>query len=467
MRRIYPKSIHELSQLVAREKSILLVSARTGTVIAYDHLEQACDDNENCLLDLMQLPQEIIIGDDLTVEVVGPVSWKELKTTLRSQGLDVCVWPTEESASVLAGVATSCSGERSFHYGAFRNQVLEVSFMDSKGVVHRLCRQRALQQSPLLAGNEKIHQLLVQYQKKTLAYQKFKNPPFPRLENETDLAIAQEGQLGINLAAKIRITPYHPSLYLVMALESWREEASRLVEVYQFLQKQRSYLLAAEFIEAKAIDSCFAAVNQQQLDKWRAYQKKDCLILEVREDKIDHFYSQLQEAKIFDLEKIEVVEQKEVALLRASVPRYIQEAVSQRGLLKIGTDAQFSQDSFAFAIKCYQQMAERSPCPTFLFGHFGDNHLHFNFLPEANDHHQVQLCHQILRDFYLQVKSDGGSPFTEHGIGILKMPYIDSFVPAVVTETLAQLKGHLDGDLRFFPQGLWAKYVKKYRGERI
>ena len=85
-----------------------------------------------------------------------------------------------------------------------------------------------------------------------------------------------------------------------------------------------------------------------------------------------------------------------------------------------------------------------------LFGHFGDSHLHFNFMPTKD---KVTECQKYLETLYSKVLTLNASPFAEHGIGMLKQKYIKNFWSEVQISEFKNLKSKHDPHNQFFPQG--------------
>jgi glycolate oxidase len=90
--------------------------------------------------------------------------------------------------------------------------------------------------------------------------------------------------------------------------------------------------------------------------------------------------------------------------------------------------------------------AERAGVRTLTYGHAGDGNLHVNYLWDIDDEvPRVQACiEQLFRD----TVELGGTLSGEHGIGVLKAPYL----PLEQSPELIQL----ERDLKrvFDPQGL-------------
>ena len=77
-------------------------------------------------------------------------------------------------------------------------------------------------------------------------------------------------------------------------------------------------------------------------------------------------------------------------------------------------------------------------------------HLHFNFLPKSEE---VQKVDERLKKLYKKVKTIKASPFAEHGLGLLKKPFINDFWNEEVIKVFRELKKEHDPHNIFFPEG--------------
>ena len=135
--------------------------------------------------------------------------------------------------------------------------------------------------------------------------------------------------------------------------------------------------------------------------------------------------------------------------LRMAVPRSISEINSKRGVVKRGTDIQVRVAQVAKLLQLYRELAQKG-LPYNLFGHFGDGHLHFNFMPTAD---QVGDCDRYFEQLYREVLKMKASPFAEHGVGIIKQKYIRPFLQDVHFKMFKYLKSKMDARNIFFPNG--------------
>ncbi len=81
-----------------------------------------------------------------------------------------------------------------------------------------------------------------------------------------------------------------------------------------------------------------------------------------------------------------------------------------------------------------------------LFGHIGDGNLHVNIMkPEALHKAEfLERTHQVDRDVFAVVQSHGGSVSAEHGIGLLKKPWLGYTRSPTEIGLMRQFKALLD-----------------------
>ena len=438
-------SEEELAAILKSKTPILFLGSRTSTVIPYDRLEGL---DLLMLVDSSKLNPVMAIENDL-LEVSGAVNWKDAKSYAQAYGRTVMTSPTEELAQILSGVATSCTGERCFGFGTLKDQISELTYMDAAGEVHSLCAEKSISEHDLFQ-TEEASDLLKRYQESYSYYKDYKNAPFPRLEKETDLLVGTEGQLGIVLSGKFKTVPSESVVFLFFALPKWEEDYSLHLELYNKVQKFRDSILSCELID----ENSWGYLDAED----RPVHGKDTIFLEIRESELEILYEELisqieglNEEDVFSMVPAKCHE------LRMKIPRAIFERNSQMGVVKKGTDVQAIGSNFPKLLDLYRSMASKGIGYN-LFGHFGDAHLHFNYMPTPE---QTEECGNILENFYGDVLKFKGSPFAEHGIGLLKQRFIRPFLSPVHYEMFQFLKDQCDPDRLLFPQGFMSLKADK------
>ncbi len=420
----------ELKEHLKTHEPTFYTSSKTSTVIPYDKLSEEIKSTLT-LGDLSKIaPKMVMSGDNLVLS--GAVNWQDADHFLKSHGRAIMTSPTEQLALVLAGVATSCTGERCFAFGNLRKQIVSLKYLDFEGREHELHRSQPF---PQVSG-------LDAYQKAFAPYAHFKNAPFPRFETATDLMIGTEGQLGIVTELELETTPHDNVTYVFLLLPKWEEDYRAHLEIFEKVQSYRGAVISCELLDA----NCMSFLKPEE----RMGVNQDIILMEIKadqfEDVFDHLLNQLVQTSMEDV--FEVSGHK-FHQIRASVPRAVFEENSRMGVKKMGTDCQVKAEDFSKLLDTYKEAAKIGVRYN-LFGHFGDAHLHFNFMPAPSD---TAACQAEFERLYSKVYEWRGSPFAEHGIGLLKQKFIKRFLTDTHRNVFKELKRIHDPQNQFFPQG--------------
>lgn len=418
-------TIDDLKAFIALKRPSLYHSSTTSTVIPFtkDLLNFLEGYDDLTLVDLTSLPKKYeLIGDQLFIE--GPVTWKEALDFCQTKGRDLACYPTEKSACILGGIATSATGDRCFGFGNLRELISEINYLDFKG-----------EEKNLKVGNC-FPSKNAKYAESLIDYNGFKNPPYPRFQNECDLMIGTEGQLGVITSCLMKTIPWKNLTYIFLKVPHWKVDYSAHVEVHNKVQSYRGKIYSCELID------------QQLLSFTNSEIEHDYIAFELPQENLDFVYKNIIDrlSNVSVDDSFEVTPQK-YRDYRQKNPALLAEYLKKAGILKMGTDVQVKSTELGELFKYYQGWTDIEYT---LFGHLGDAHLHFNFLPQAD---QRELCHQRFKDFYKVVKSWQGSPFAEHGIGVLKKDYLYHFLSDEHFDFFKDLKTTYDPENIFFPMG--------------
>ena len=428
-------SVEDLvSHLKAHQPSFYF-SSKTSTVIPYDKLDTLLpwSKGDFFLCDLSKLPPKMELKENGNLVLSGSVSWEDAKTFLRSKGRNLKTSPTEQLALITAGIATSCTGERCFGFGTMRSQVVSLKYLDFNGEEKVLNRDEEF----VLKSES-----LKPYQQDFKTYQTFKNAPYPRFEKAIDLMIGTEGQLGLVTEVEIETVENYDLTYVFLLLPRWEENIDAHMEIFNAVQSQRDAIMSCEILDSNCM-------NYLKTDE-KLGNNQDVIFLEVKSDRFEEIYGNiLCHLKHINHDDVFEIAENKFHHIRAGVPRAIFEENSKMGVVKIGTDCQVSGEKFPDLLKFYREAAKVGVryC---LFGHFGDAHLHFNYMPTKDE---SAKCLDQIQKLYDQVLQWKGSPFAEHGIGLLKQKYIKRFHGPHQIGLFQDLKKEHDPYHQFFPQG--------------
>ncbi len=429
-------SQEDLARHLQTHRPSFYFSSKTSTVVPYDKLDSLLPwkkDEDYYLCDLSKLPPHMELTSSGNLILRGAVSWEEAKKFLKSQGRNLKTSPTEQLALITAGVATSCTGERCFAFGTMRSQVVRLKYLNFKGEEKELHRNTPLNTSSAF---------FKKYSEDYAKYASFKNAPYPRFEKEIDLMIGTEGQLGLVTEVEIETVEDLAVNYVFMLLPRWEEDMGPHLEIYEAVQPHRNSIISCELLDANCM-------NYLKPDE-KLGNNQDVIFLEIKSDAFEEIYGNvLCGLKLTPADEVYEIAESKFHHVRAGVPRAIFERNSQMGVVKVGTDVQVSQERYPDLLNFYRDAAKLGVnyC---LFGHFGDAHLHFNYMPTKDE---SAKCLDKLLELYNKVLEWKGSPFAEHGIGLLKQKYIKRFHGENQLGLFHDLKKEHDPHNQFFPQG--------------
>lgn len=219
------------------------------------------------------------------------------------------------------------------------------------------------------------------------------------------------------------------------------------MQILKTVQKFRDRFYCVEFLDCNSLK--FIQKDQ------RPDGESDLIFIEYPlENQQVVFESFVEELEGVGDEDVFVMERSKFQKFRMDVPRGIQEFNSRNQIVKKGTDVQVRIEDFKDLMESYREFSE-SGIEYFLFGHFGDAHLHFNFLANKE---QEEECDRILDHFYDNIRTKLiCSPFAEHGIGLIKQKYVKPFYGSVQLRMFKELKSIHDPHKQFFPKGfMWS-----------
>jgi FAD/FMN-containing dehydrogenase len=471
----YFKSLDDLSNFIKKHQPALYCASQTSTVINFNEILSEKFNFKSEVVNLSSLPKNISFTppsstEGPTVEVTGALTWEEGQNFLNDVSggpFEFLTTPTEKSASILAGIATSCSGERNFGLGSMRDQLISLSYLDFQGELQTLHSSISLiNDHPLFKGPGQ--ELLKKYQVEYLPYFNFKNGPVPRLMKETDLMVGTEGQLGVITSACFKIRKKTEKIFLNMPILShqshqrkipfnWRNDVEPLVEFFlkikklkkKWEQEKRVLIESCEFLDHESLN--MLGLKLYQFDQ---------VYLEIDENNLEETIDILKVTfNFYEEEDFQILTPKQYLQIRHDIPTKINEFNLKHKVSKRGTDIQVEEESFSDLLKFYQEgekLAQKHKIRSFLFGHLGNAHLHFNFNPQQEFLGNID---DYLEKLYRLTKFKRGSPFAEHGVGLIKQKYLEQFLTETQKEMFRYLKEKMDPHQQFFPEGHFLKYI--------
>jgi glycolate oxidase len=124
--------------------------------------------------------------------------------------------------------------------------------------------------------------------------------------------------------------------------------------------------------------------------------------------------------------------------------RNVSPSLARRAPNKLGEDISVPRSQIPEAVRRIKAVSEQYGLPIVVFGHAGDGNLHPNVLFDKRDPEQWALVEQIVAEIFKIAVELGGALSGEHGVGTLKLPYLESNVGKVSIDVQQSIKQALD-----------------------
>jgi len=439
-----PDDIDDIKQIlkVCRDGNISLTcsAAHTGTT-------GGCVPLEGAILSLERLNKIVSIEKNEKTVVLEPgVSLKDLEAELNRFELTFRPQPTESLATIGGAVSTCASGTRGFRYGSIRKYVLAMDVILSDGSLLKIKRGESF-------ANKREFNCVVSGKSLNFLIPTYKIPNTKSqagffVEDDMDLIdlfIGSEGTLGIIAGIKIKVQEMSRGSFDGVVFFLNQDTALMFVnKIKEFKREGIFNPTSLEFIDSNSLD--FLREDYPQLIKKSTAVYFEQEFLEDDEDSLMKVWIELIESFNIDLENVwfgdNELSRNKIYEFRHKLPEKINEFLRHNNQVKVATDISVPEDSFAEMFNFYIQKSSESKISHVNFGHIGENHLHFNFLPKSN--HEYREAKEILLEFVKKAVDLGGTVSAEHGIGKIKKEYLEIMYGHEKIKEMAKLKKYFD-----------------------
>lgn len=124
--------------------------------------------------------------------------------------------------------------------------------------------------------------------------------------------------------------------------------------------------------------------------------------------------------------------------------RAVSSAIVQLKPTKISEDATVPRSQIPEMVKRLRGIAEKYRLHLPVFGHAGDGNLHPNILADKNDQEEMERVEQAIGEIFEAALELGGTLSGEHGIGVMKKPYLEWELGEVGLDYLKRIKQAVD-----------------------
>ena len=346
---------------------------------------------------------------DRTLTVQAGVALQAAQDAARERGLQYPVdFAARGSCSIGGNIATNAGGIRVVRYGNTREWIAGLKLVTGAGELMEVGRSLVKNSS----GYDLRH-----------------------------LAIASEGTLGIVVEATLKLTdPPPPTNVMLLALPSF-DALMRVFEVF----RSRLQLQAFEFFTDRALHHVLAHGAQAPFAETHPFY----VVTEFASDDASEAealaaFEQCLEQGLASDGVISSSEAQAAQLwrLREGITESLARHVPYKNDVAVRLSAMpsFLAETQALLAKEYPQFE------VVWFGHIGDGNLHINILkPEdAAQEAFVADCERVTKLLASVLQAHGGSISAEHGIGLVKKPYLSSTRSDAEIAAMRGIKAVLD-----------------------
>ena len=415
---------------------------QNGIVIATDKLNKILEINQK----------------DFYAVIEPAVLLSDFQKEIKQQNLFYPPDPTETNCYIGGTVATNASGAKTFKYGPTRDYVIGLQIVLPDGEILDLERGKQ---------NANGYDLTLTTQSGKNILIQIPDYKFPAVKNASgyfvkknmdaiDLFIGSEGTLGIITKIKLKLLPQPEDTISCVLFFDDETTALNFLEEARDISYQNKKdnindninALALEFFDERALkflakdfsaipDNAQAAIWFEQecdansfdsiLEAWNSLMQTH----NVNEETAWFAFSDADKEKIKDF--------------RHAISWKVNEYVARNNFRKLGTDVAVPDKEFREFYFTLQNWAKQSSIDFVAYGHFGNSHIHLNFLPkndaEFNEGKKLykQICEEAVRL--------GGTISAEHGIGKAKRDYLLMMYGETSIRKMAALKKSLDPNL--------------------
>jgi glycolate oxidase len=272
----------------------------------------------------------------------------------------------------------------------------------------------------------------------------------------TRLMVGSEGTLGIITEATLKLIPMPETKKTMLALYSDLEAAARTV---------------SKIIANKIIPITLEFLDQPTLKVVEDYVKiglpidaKAVLLIEqdgspevVNRD-IERMTEICKQEGSFS---VQVAATEEEALALTMARRTALSALARLKPTTILEDATVPRSEVANMVKAINMIAEKYKLDICTFGHAGDGNLHPTCPTDSRNHEEMERVEMAFAEIFEKAVELGGTITGEHGVGVMKAPYLELKLGKEGIAVMKAIKQALDPNNIMNPGKVFAKDDRK------
>jgi len=367
--------------------------------------------------------------------------------------------PTEDTASLGGTVATDASGARTYFYGRTREHVRAIRCVLPNGEVldlrrgeHPTISQSTIQLRHLDGTTMEIP--LPEYERPAVkcatGYYCKDNMDL------VDLFIGSEGTLGVITSIEIALKKRPQTAMFLAFFRSINDAISFVIDVRSLTRNnERLPVYSMEYLDSNSLRLLHMINEDQKLGMKLPHGVAAAILSEFQstETTIEFLIEQLGLHNSSAHETISGIDERDkerLRTLRHSIPEAINRIIAQRkkeipGLHKLGTDTAVPDERLMDIMNGYGKRLTESKLEHYVIGHIAENHLHVNILPRSTL--ELETGKQLVRILAQDAVAMGGVVSAEHGIGKMKLSFMNIMFHESEIEQMKAVKRAIDPNL--------------------
>ncbi len=420
---VSPRNTKEVSEIVkiCNEFKIPLVPRGSGTNLCGG----TCPTEGGIVLLFKHMNKIVEIDEEnLTATVQPGVVTLELTKAVEAKGLFYPPDPGSMTISTLGGnINENSGGLRGLKYGVTRDYVIALEIVLANGDIMRTGGKLAKD----VAGYDL-----------------------------TRLFVGSEGTLGIITEATLKLLPIPETKKTMLALYQDLEAAARSV----------SKIIANKIIPTtlEFLDQPTLRVVEEYVQIGLPTDVQAVLLIEqdgppevVARDLKKMEQVCMQEKAV----SVQVAASEEEAEALSMARRTALSALARLKPTTILEDATVPRSEVANMVKAINQIAKKYSLHICTFGHAGDGNLHPTCPTDARNHEEMERVEKAFAEIFAKAIELGGTITGEHGVGVMKAPYLEWKLGKEGISAMKAIKQGLDPNNIMNPGKVFAKDSRK------
>jgi glycolate oxidase len=420
---VSPRNTKEVSEIlkVCNENKVPIVPRGSGTNLCAG----TCPTEGGIVLIFKHMNKILEIDEEnLTVTVQPGVVTLDMISAVEAKGLFYPPDPSSMKISTIGGNLNENSGGlRGLKYGVTRDYVMALEVVLPNGDIIRTGGKLAKD----VAGYDL-----------------------------TRLFVGSEGTLGVITEATLKLIPMPETKKTMLALYQDLDAAARSV---------------SKIIANKIIPTTLEFLDQPTLEVVEAHAQiglptdvKAVLLIEQdgTPDVVDRDIALMAEiCKEQNAVSVQVAQSEAEADALRTARRSALSALARLKPTTILEDATVPRSEIAKMVSAINEIAEKYQVKICTFGHAGDGNLHPTCPTDSRDHDEMERVEAAFAEIFEKAIELGGTITGEHGVGIMKAPYLEWKLGKEGIAAMKAIKQAFDPNNIMNPGKVFAKDTRK------